>query len=116
MYIDKYKDSYNEKIAKIKNMLESLLNTNVDVILYQTDPRVENFNCFANVENFDKIKLLYPDAKVNDDSIYFVINKIHHISATVHKVDENNRQEKIDAVIKKIERRRQEDRERGVKY
>lgn len=116
MHIDIMLDSKDEKISKVKKYLEEILSTNVDVILNVLDPRVNHFECFADIENFDTITNRYPEAMVEEDKIKFRSENNRHISFTIYKVEESKKQELINQIQKEFEAQKQKALEDRVIY
>lgn len=116
MNIDIMTDTNEEKISKVKGYLENILGTNVDVILNVLDPRVNHFDCFANVENFDLIKNTYPNAKENESDITVYLPENTHINFTLYKVNESNKEEIMNKVQSNFEAQKQETQDMNVKF
>ena len=116
MHIDIKQDSKEEKVLKVKTFLESILNTNIDVILNVLDPRVNHFECFADIENFDTITNRYPEAIVGEDKIRFTSEDDRHVFFTIYKVEESKKQELMNQIQKEFEEQKQKALEDRVKY
>lgn len=116
MHIDIMLDSKDEKKSKVKRFLEEILNTNVDVVLNVLDPRVNHFECFADIENFDAITNRYPDALIEEDKVEFRLEHDRHIVFTIHKVEESKKQELIDQIQKEYDEKSKNAVEQGIKY